>query len=394
MTMVTGIPQTESCEELDWLFNLFGEGRSAPVRYLARPNLDDLRLLVPTAPRAAAVAALRRPHDDRGWRERAQAMAGQVAGRLGQLHRAPGVALTLPPFALVEELAAQLGQPELVAAVTIGARRRNRKPVLQLIRPDGRVVGFAKIGWSDLTREMVTNEYRVLRAVEGTLPEGIVAPTVLLAEEGDDLVVAVTAELRPPRFDRGQGPTNAEVVRAIAAAGPTTGRASWPGTPFARSTVAASATVADAVAVGVDGLVDLDRLVAAHGETELPVGLWHGDFTPWNLVRRGSTLLLWDWELAGWDRPVGFDALHHTFEAHRRRGVGTPAALAALMEAAPGVLAGLELGLDRTQEQALIDLYLCELAVRERRLADQRWSGGTLADLGPHVALLLAENLL
>ena len=40
--------------------------------------------------------------------------------------------------------------------------RANRKPVLQLLTPQGQAAGFAKIGTNQLTRELVTAEYEAL----------------------------------------------------------------------------------------------------------------------------------------------------------------------------------------------------------------------------------------
>ena len=40
----------------------------------------------------------------------------------------------------------------------LGAARANRKPVLQLLTPDGETVGFAKIGVSPLTSSLVWAE--------------------------------------------------------------------------------------------------------------------------------------------------------------------------------------------------------------------------------------------
>ena len=35
------------------------------------------------------------------------------------------------------------------------------------------------------------------------------------------------------------------------------------------------------------------------GDREVDVGGFHGDFTPWNLARSGTKVMLWDWERFG-----------------------------------------------------------------------------------------------
>lgn len=144
---------------------------------------------------------------------------------------------------------------------------------------------------------------------------------------------------------------------------------------------------------GLGDVVDLDRLARRHEGVELATGLWHGDLTPWNLTARGATTWVWDWELAGTGRPVGLDLLHHCFERHRRRaGATATEALGSAIVDAPSALAPLRRELTGLRLAALVDLYLCELVARERRLDGQRWSS-PLADLGPAAVDLLARRL-
>lgn len=381
--MIAAVTETTS-DDVGWLYEVLGaDPEGTPVPCLARPSLDELQLLLPTDPPAAAAASLRRLHGGRDVRGRAELRIGRLLARFGLLGRAPGQAVVVPRFELVDHLARVLGEPELVAAVTLGPRRRNRKPVLQLLRPDGRVIGFAKIGWSALTEGLVANEAEVLRAIDGRLPSGIVAPALLTVQHWRDLVVAVTAELRPAMFHSGRRRSTNEVVTAIAGLGATE-----------RRPVPELSTLRDGRDIGLEQVVDLGRLLDRHGDIELDTGLWHGDFTPWNVARRGRSVLIWDWEFAGWDRPVGFDALHHHFEYHRRRPGGTNRdGLAAVEEKGAAIFDELGLELDHRRLQAVIDLYLCELISRERTLTDQRWSGGALATLGSDATQVLARRL-
>ncbi|MEZ5411294.1 MAG: hypothetical protein R2761_24910 [Acidimicrobiales bacterium] len=381
-----------TADDLDWLGEVLGAVDGAePVHYLARVAGDEVRFLAPARPAAATAAALHRLGDDRSRARQAQAAVGRLAGRAGLLGRLPGaVRLALPPFALVDHLARALGEPDLAVAVTLGPRRRNRKPVVQLIRPDGSVVGFAKVGWSPLTAELVDNEADTLRLVAGRIdPAVVVAPTVLLHDRWDGRSVAVLSPLQPtgPAPGRpapgGTGPTGlAAVAAAIAAC-----------EPAAPRPVGALPVLAGWAADGLGDTVDLDRLARRHQGVTLATGLWHGDLTPWNLTTRGATTWVWDWELAGPGRPVGLDLLHHRFEHHRRRPGTTAAdALTAAIVDAPSVLAPLDRELTGRRLAALVDLHLCELIARERRLDGQRWAS-PLADLAPAATTLLARRL-
>jgi hypothetical protein len=379
----SGRQQAAGTGDLEWLQAILGvDGGRAPVTYLARVVGDEVRFLAPAGPGPAAAASLRRAGDARSRRRRIQGTLGAAAGRLGLFDLLPATRLTLPAFELVHHLAGLLDEPELVAAITLGPRRRNRKPVLQLLAPDGRAVGFAKVGWSPLTCDLVDNEADVLDQVAGRLPAGVVAPAVIHHGAWRGRTVIVISALTPRRGRAEPGPDLAAVARAVSAC------AAEPPT-----------AVADLKALagwrhgGLDNDVDLDGLVARHGPTELPVGLWHGDFTPWNMATGAGTTWLWDWELAQPGRPLGFDLLHHRFEQLRRAPGGCSArALAGAVSEAEAILAPLGAGLSGARGRAVVDLYLCELIARERRLANQRW-GSTLADLGPAAVDLLGHRL-
>lgn len=53
----------------------------------------------------------------------------------------------------------------------------------------------------------------------------------------------------------------------------------------------------------------------------LPVGLAHGDFTPWNTFIVGDRLYVFDWEYAHPAYPLGFDRVHFTLSANPAKPV-------------------------------------------------------------------------
>ncbi len=352
--------------ELDWLsrvLDLSSEGAERP--YLLRPSAAAPELLLPLAPRTVTAASLLRRHDGRSWRQRLEGRVGRAGARVGGLALAGGETVPLRAFGLVDELANRLGEPELVPAITLGPRRRNRKPVLQLLRPDGDVVGYAKVGWSPLTRRLVTGEAAVLRRIEGRAPAPIVAPRVLLeaadltTTDGEPLDIAVTTPLDPSRLT-----TGAPVGRRQLPTDWVLGLARCLGTA-----TEPAAIVADRITTG--GQTTLDDVAAAvaarHDDVEVEVGLWHGDLTPWNTLTGRGRALVWDWEFAAEGRPVGFDLLHVHFETTRRGGVDqTDAALASVDADHSTLLAPVTTS--SSTADAIVDLYLLQLLAREELL--------------------------
>lgn len=363
----------------DWLDDVLGGlGDGAATQYLCRPSVDDPQLLVPLRSRAAATASMRRHHDARTPREVAVGAAAELAARLGILQRAGGEVTELAQFRAVDELARLLGETRIVAAIGAGPPRRNRKPVIQLLRPDGSTVGFAKVGWSDLTRQLVTNEARWLAAVAGRLPDELDAPRVLLHEEieGNDIVVTTPLIVRP-RLTKAEEVTD-DVVVAL-------GRCLGSETTTVRQSVAHTGLDQSAAAE----TIDLARLLERHGDVEIEVGLWHGDFTPWNMATTPAARLVWDWEFAGDGRPIGFDLIHREMERVRRAAPGNEQAA---VDAATSFSSS-ELRVDPDQLEAIRCLYLAEIVVRETRLAGQGWVPESLGPLDQVAAAALRARL-
>jgi len=371
----------EDNEDLAWLEQVLGRRASDGItRYLCRPSVDNPQFLVPTRPRRAAAASLRRFHDARTPAERAIGLAGQVLARTGMLRFAPGEPLDLEEFALVDHLAGLLGERSLHAAVTLGPRRRNRKPVLQLIRPDGDVVGFAKIGWTPFTKELVDNEARWLAAVETSTPEWLRTPPVLHRTRWRELEVLVIGNVDTPFTTRRRRVVRTDVVDAVAHATGTERR------PFGDSALLRHWRSSD-----LGERIDLDRIVERRGDDELEYGLWHGDLTPWNISTHGGAISVWDWEFAAPDRPVGFDVLHAHFEDGRRRlGESDEAALRGLERRTAPQLR--ELG-QAGRFDTMFDLYLAELLAREQRLIGQGWDNDDQARVDAAAGALLEERL-
>ena len=286
----TQISSIASSSDLLWVCGaLGGESTSEEPsrRYLARPSAADPQLLVPLRPRRVAAAALHRVHDARSWRQRLIGLAGQGLALAGGLRLTGGDTVDLAPFPLIEHLSLVLGEPDLIPAISIGPPRRNRKPVVQLVRTDGIVVGFAKVAWSPFTRSLIANEARWLAAVDGHLPRGLRAPVVLAHEQRSyaqgPIDVVVTSPVPTPLRSFRDGPLPVPLLAELARSLGTR-----------RCPVAESGLI-DQWRTLIGEVVDLDRLLERIGDVDLELGLWHGDLTPWNTATtRGPMTSVWE----------------------------------------------------------------------------------------------------
>jgi len=260
--------------------------------------------------------------------------------------------------------------------VLLGKRDANRKPVLQLVDADGRTHGYLKVGWNEATRGLVSHEVTVLEAL-GTgaptpgLPE---VPELVTSHEDSGLCAALT---RPMPSDLRKWPNRrpmpVEATRAVGAALAPPGEVEWQ--PLAslslwarqeaelRSLLGSGAPSDEAAALL--GWLTATR-DASSGE-DVPVGGWHGDWAPWNLATSDRTCA-WDWEHAGRDVPLGFDALHWRLSVLSEvEGEGLTGAAHRLGAEASAVLAPFEV--PSRAARTVAGAYLVERWLREHRLA-------------------------
>jgi len=202
----------------------------------------------------------------------------------------------------------------------LGTARANRKPVLQVFDARGRSIAFVKIGGAGVTEALVRTEAAsLLRLAEAELPRELEVPRLIhfgAWEEATVLVMTAleTSFLQRPRrqFDV---PVN-EMRRFHAVFGegfrPLTESPMWDHMVTAQESFA-SAPVGERLS---EALAHLRR---AAEDRPMPLGAWHGDWTPWNMSRRRGRLQLWDWERFETGVPLGLDRCHYGVNAVTHR---------------------------------------------------------------------------
>jgi hypothetical protein len=263
-------------------------------------------------------------------------------------------------------LASVLGQ-DLHVSLLLSAPRANRKPVLQLLAPDGTIAGFAKIGDGPLARELVAAEHAALRRLARANLTQLELPQVLHYGKwaGRPVLVLSALPAGPRRRQWPARPLTAAMAELTASTGLRYGPLAGSGYPAALLARLATA----------DPGPDRDHVSAAlatitrkAGHTGLAFGCWHGDWTPWNMTGTAAGLAVWDWERFATGVPAGFDPLHFRLHAEvlaRRRPARPAAASAACRRTvrdAPERLA--PLGIPPIAARVTATLYLAEIATR------------------------------
>ena len=340
-------------------------GPGTARRYFAlRGRLGVDAFLPLDAPRAAATSLQRRTDETRwvGLFGR-RCLASGV--RWGIVPRASRTRFELPapgPDNLAGAVAAALGRDDIVIAGVLGPVRPNLKPVLQVFDESGTTLAFVKIGWTDLTRRLVMHEHDVLTSLR-PVPTISVPQAIARCEVG----AAVGLVLSPlPLWHHGRRPHDVPAGSVIAAIATLRG-------PMVERVLGDSifvqslASVADESTAGAATLRRaLDEVTAEFGSTTLRFGASHGDFSPWNTLRTGNDIAIWDWERFRPDVPVGLDLIHYITQQQARRPLESlPAVATGDFAAARAALE--ELGVERRLVGAFVTLYYADLLTRYER---------------------------
>lgn len=347
-----------------------GSSRASDASFIALPSSRHPRLLVPARNARAAGVALRQYNDGLSHAARVRKAAAGMALGLG-IGRFVGGRVDIVPGAdpssvwlLSDEIRRLFGGRRCEIAVFLGERDRpNRKPVLQVMTDRGEVLGYVKVGWNAVTKRLVTNEADSLRSMADQPPETFHVPRLLHEGGVGDLHITVLSPFRHRFLRRGAlgavPPRSA--VREVALRGGTETSA-LADSEYARTVRDRMAQIPD---VGRRRPVAqaFDRIESEAGEIVLTFGSCHGDWTPWNMSRTPSGLIVWDWERSTRPVPLGLDVLHHRFQFAWRGGRNPLArAISAARSESGETLSWL--GLAEPDHDLLLRLYLLELILR------------------------------
>ena len=250
--------------------------------------------------------------------------------------------------------------------VRLGRRRFNRAVVLVVLGRSGDIGAFVKVARSAEGQAALELEYRNLLAMVERPVTGLRPPQPLgyWRSGGVDFLA-----LEPLLSDEVHPPRPLPVAQMLRLAG----RAPSPGPEGAAAPAMVDSDYVRRLRARVEELTDpeqrawvvraLDKIVEKHGQVPLPMGPWHGDWVPWNMVRRGDEVLLWDWEHFTADVPCGFDHVHYLAQDIRTE-IGTDAAAEDRWVVEASSELDRDWALSPAQIEAVLRLYLIEVNVR------------------------------
>ena len=270
-----------------WSSSAFAASDPAAERtMLCLPHRDRPVLVLPAAPRKVAAAVLNDRLSGSGIVRRCLRSAAVNAARTGVLAHLPRsirVIDRMPAGDLDDVLSNLLGR-EVVSAAYLGRPRANRKPVLQVLSPQGQTIAYAKIGVDELTNALVDAECRTLERLSHSAYRSFVHPVVLGRTHwhGNELVVQSALPTRHLARPSAALVRQAEAEIASLGShpdGPVLDSAFWRGLADRAERLPAGPQARQLR----EALSTLGRCAP---ERPSRFGAWHGDWTWWNMAAR------------------------------------------------------------------------------------------------------------
>lgn len=201
------------------------------------------------------------------------------------------------------------GERNPAFSMSLGAPGKYRKLTIQVMRPNGKTLGYIKLGLTKPAGERVQHEARVLEDLSGLWPQ---VPRVLYAGEWQNQYMLFQSPLEGRPGPAELSAMHVEFLEKLAAVR----RVDKPGLRVVEE-VAARWKVVTWRCDWRWQQLGTETLTAARNDLEgavVPCGVWHGDFAPWNTRIRDGKLSLFDWESCEYGMPLGWDTFHFSVQ--------------------------------------------------------------------------------
>lgn len=201
---------------------------------------------------------------------------------------------------------------DLCFAVSLGTPGPHRKPVVQVLTPEGKVLGYAKVGWNEATKELIENDARMNRKIRELNFPWLRVPGIIHFSKTACSTILVTSPLEGLHATRWNSELKEKFTKAMAMIADHTRRDRlFLDTPFWKEQNDRLLELSGYLAgYQLQTLVRaLEILEDRLGKLQLPWVLRLGDATRWNVTidEQNGELKLIDLEYAKENCLVGWD---------------------------------------------------------------------------------------
>jgi hypothetical protein len=296
--------------------SLARDGYTHVHRFIVLPSRGAPRLLLPESDPGTTIAGTQVYAP---YKRASRIMKGALlrvirTGWSGWIRRKALVASkeVLPLERLVTEIT---GETNPIFSLSLGTQAAVRKLTVQVMRPRGEILGYIKLPLTGTAAKRVRHEAAILERLTLFPALHPQIPRLLYHGPWNEAYVLfqspVVGEPGPTSFAR----MHEEFLDTLRTIQPTKRR----GQNLIDEVGSAWGKVSTQLGARWQALARevLHRAARTVNDLMLPCGVMHGDFTPWNTRTRDQRLILFDWESAEWEAPLGWDAFHFHVQTER-----------------------------------------------------------------------------
>lgn len=222
-----------------------------------------------------------------------------------------------------------LGRKDIEIALSTGTPGYYRKVTAQVMAPDGKILAYAKLADTDQTKKLVEQEANILRRLKGLNMLSADIPRILHFSPWGQETILVQSNVRKPYSHRPEN-FNDNLITFLSEL-------------FGKSATLQTLGETASLVQLEDNIKKLKGRITKDWEYRLaksleiihkniadqkiPLGICHGDFTPFNIYIGRSSLSVFDWEYAKEESIPFWDLFHFIIQANALRKRFKPSSL-------------------------------------------------------------------
>ncbi|MBN2089865.1 phosphotransferase [candidate division KSB1 bacterium] len=287
------------------------------IPFFAIPSIEAPRLLIPTVNGRLYRSGFR-IHNTAAFKNQLIKL-GLRQGYLIAKNMSQKTIFSTPELAnLLQKVQQEMkSKDKLWCSGYVGSSGKNQKLTLQLMRSNGQVLGYLKIADNPSNQAFMKNEYEICEKLKSLKFVNGKVPSTLYWGEWQNFQVMVQEPLDLRAKFVGLD-LNEKMVLFLLELIEMTGRKErFENSSFMeRLSHDLQKLRSSHKELNSSILGDVVKILKRLEKLELPFGVHHGDFTPYNVRQYGQELTVFDWEFARADYPPLFDLFHFIFQGN------------------------------------------------------------------------------
>jgi hypothetical protein len=209
----------------------------------------------------------------------------------------------------IEKLGAEVtGETHLTFAVSLGTPGPVQKLTVQVMRSDGKILGYLKMPLKPGAEQRLRHEADTIEKLQRFAKIRAHIPRLLFAGSWEGRFVVFQSAIEGEAGPVCMTERHEEFLKILQDCEPVM----LPGRKLVQRVAQRWEKTAPRLESSWQGLGREALRVASHelNSASIECGVQHGDFVPWNMRVQPKGLILFDWESAAWEAPALWDRFH------------------------------------------------------------------------------------